>query len=226
MGKRGDGYGSEDHLRRYLSSDRAVFDAAVVKSLGPKSIPVEWLAFPATAAGDREFRGLEFLRGTPDDRVLPAWRAFWPPTGRAQTWDLIGRADRTWLLVEAKATWPEFVTSSCRATGEGLATIKRSLNRVKRELGVNRWFDWTSTYYQHANRLATVWFLRNQGVDARLVEVHFLGDEFPDGTPCPRTKGAWEALIEARRLTLGLAKRNRLSRFEHHVFLKALAPSP
>lgn len=171
--------------------------------------------------GDREFRGLEFLRETEDEQVLDAWGRFWPTTGRSQTWDLVGRTDGAWLLVEAKATWPEFVTTSCRAAPASLKIIKSALGRVRRDLGVNRWFDWTGTYYQHANRLAALWFLRTHGVDARLIGIHFLGDRFPDRTPCPKTKHAWEALIEARRLTMGLPARHRLSRHEHHVYLPA-----
>ena len=42
------------------------------------------------------------------------------------------------------------------------------------------------------------------------------------GTPCPHTRGAWESLIGARRLTTGLLRRHRLSHREHHVFLPTL----
>lgn len=87
--------------------------------------------------------------------------------------------------------------------------IRRALARLKRDLGVHRYFCWTGTYYQYANRLATLWFLQKQRVAVRLVFVYFKGDVFPDGTPCPQTEQDWEALIEARRLTLGLAKEHR-----------------
>jgi hypothetical protein len=220
VGRRGDGYGSEDHLRSYLEFDRSTFDRAIARTLGVRVESLSWLAFPKTPQGDREFQGLEFLRGSDWECVLETWRAFWPTRGRAQTWDLVGRMDDVWLLVEAKASWPEFVTSSCRAKGESLTTIRKSLSQVKRDLGVNRWFDWTASYYQHANRLAALWFLRDQGVAARLVNIHFRGDTFPDGTPCPRTKKAWESLIEARRLTMGLPRRHRLSGFETTSFCR------
>lgn len=88
---------------------------------------------------------------------------------------------------------------------------------------MSRWFRWTATYYQYANRLATLWFLREQGVGARLVSVYFVGDRFPDRTPCPASRAEWLALIEARRLMLGLPTQHALSAFEHHVFLPALS---
>ena len=181
MGRRGDGYGSEDHLRRYLAARREKLDTAVARSIGAKPSSIRWLDFPRTAEGDREFQRLEFLQGTGDGRVLDAWRSFWPTRGRGQTWDLVGRADETWLLVQAKTSWPEFVTSSCGAKGESLTTIRRALGKVKRDANVHRHFDWTGTYYQYANRLAALSFLRDRGVKARLIGIDFLGDQFPDG---------------------------------------------
>lgn len=222
MGRRGDGYGSEDHLRRYLAEQPTTLDKRAATVLGVKAESIEWLDFPTTPTGDREFRALEFLRDTKDAHVLEPWSSFWPTRGKSQTWDLIGRSGGTWLLVEAKASWPEFVTTRCKATGDGLAKINKALRAVKNDLGVNRWFDWTASYYQHANRLAALSFLRQNGVRATLLGVYFTGDRFPDGTPCPGTRREWEALIEARRLTMGLPRRHRLSRYEHHLFLPAL----
>jgi hypothetical protein len=223
MGRRGSGYGSEDHLRVYLSHRRELLNHAVGAALDIDPASLSWLAYPPTKTGDREFRGLEFVKGTPDEQVLRAWKEYWPRTGRAQTWDAVGRAGDTWILVEAKANWPEFVSSPTGATGESLKQISSRLGRLRRELGVHRFFDWTSVYYQHTNRLAALAFLLKQGVDARLVGVYFYGDRFPDDTPCPASKEDWEGLIEARRLTLGLPKQHALSRFEAEVFLPAIA---
>jgi len=82
------------------------------------------------------------------------------------------------------------------------------------------------TYYQHANRLAVLYFLVVEArVAARLVEIFITGDCFPDERPCPQSQAEWEPLIEARRVTLGLPTqhplRERISRF----FLPVL-PNP
>jgi hypothetical protein len=222
MGKRGDGYGSEDHLLRYFSEHRPVLNAAVASELGVPASSVSWLDFPRRTSGEeREFRGVEFLPA--NDLLATAlteWKGFWPQTGRQQTWDAVGRAEDEWLLVEAKANQPEFCSPPTTAKPEGgRPQIERALSRVKRDLGVHRYYTWTGTYYQYANRLAMLWFLRNQGVPARLLFIYFTGDVFPDGTPCPQDRDEWEALIEARRLTLGLPRAHSLSPWEHHLVL-------
>ena len=222
MAKRGDGYGSEDHLRWYLASRPSELNQAVAREIDVDASSVRWLPFIPHGEGDREHRALEFLPQEALLRVRSAWREFWPQRGHKQSWDAIGTAGSEWLLVEAKANWPEFCTPPTTAKGDGLKKIESSLSEVRRQLGVNRWFRWTGTYYQYANRLATLWFLRKHGIDSRLVFIYFVGDRFPDKTPCPASEADWLALIEARRLTLGLPKQHALSEFEHHVFLPVL----
>jgi hypothetical protein len=222
MARRGHGYGSEDHLRRYLSARPDELTRAVATEVGVAPESIRWLPFIPIGEEDREHRALEFLPEQTFLRVRPAWREFWPQRGHQQSWDAVGTAGTDWLLVEAKANWPEFCTPPTTAKGEGLKKIETALGSIKRELGVSRWFCWTGTYYQYANRLATLWFLREQDVGAHLVFVYFIGDRFPDGTPCPSSRAEWLGLIEARRLTLGLPTQHALSAFEHHVFLPAL----
>ena len=223
MGRRGEGYGSEDHLRNYLAQDQRTLDAAVASSFDAPIDSVSWLDYPLAASGrETEYQGLNFL--PPElSRVRAAWRDVWPTRGRQQTWDAVGRLGDAWLLVEAKANHPEFCSPPTTATGAGRAVIERTLGRVKRRLGVHRFFAWTGSYYQYANRLAMLWFLRDHGVDARLVGIYFIGDTFPDATPSPASRRVWEQLIDARRLTLGLPERHYLSEYERHVFLPAWA---
>ncbi len=59
-------------------------------------------------------------------------------------------------------------------------------------------------------------------VPARLLFLHFLGDQFPDARPCPATEGDWRELIEARRLTLGLPRGDGLTGRIHEIFLLVL----
>lgn len=119
-----------------------------------------------------------------------------------------------WFLVEAKANRPEFVAPGSRSEGEPRRQIERSLNRTKRSLGVHRYFSWIDSYFQYANRLTIVDFVREHGIDARLVFVYLVGDCFPDGMPCPASEAEWKRPIEARRLTLGLPRKHRLSTYE------------
>src|SRR4051794_22521794 len=136
MGKRGSGYGSEDHLHRYLDEHRRTLNAAVRSELrGGDRTAVTWLPFPRSSAGtEREFTGLEFLGDSTDPALRAAWREFWPSRGRQQTWDAAALMNGEWLLVEAKANHPEFASPPCTAVGAGRRKIEKALNRVKREL--------------------------------------------------------------------------------------------
>jgi hypothetical protein len=224
MAKRGRGYGSEDHFRRYRSERSSELDRYLVRALSGPDASLEWI-YPTGKAGEREPTGVGFIA---DKRIQEMWRSFWPQRGRAHCWDGVARIIRDgsseWLLIEAKSNVPEFVTPACGAKKEGgLGVITRSLNRLKTSLGVHRFYPWLGTYYQYANRLLMLDFLKERaGVSARLMNVYFTGDVFPDGTECPADEASWRALIEARRLTLGLPKRHRLSERCHEAFVPAL----
>jgi hypothetical protein len=219
MGKRGQGYGSEEHLHR--AREAGELSEVVARQIGLPAAKIDWLRNPelVKGTGEREFEGLEFLPAD-QDAVREAWREFWPTTGKQQTWDAVGIAGGTWLLVEAKANFPEFCGSPTTAKADGRKKIERALHKVKRELGVHRFYAWTGSYYQYANRLAMLWFLRQHGVEARLVFVYFFADRFPDDTPCPQTEEEWNPMFQARRLTLGLPQRHELSPYESHVFVR------
>ena len=93
---------------------------------------------------------------------------------------------------------------------------------MKRALGVHRDISWLGSYYQHANRLAVLWFLREHDQPAMFLDLLFMGDRFPDGRRCPHTKAEWQELLAARRRTLALPKRHPLSAQIHEVFLPVL----
>ena len=118
---------------------------------------------------------------------------------------------------------PEFCTPPCgTANHGGRGQIERALNATKHQLGVHRDFCWLGSFYQHANRLATLHFLSTQGVHAHLVDVLFVGDSFPDQRRCPQNESDWLELLKARQMTLGLPNRHALSGQVHEVFLPAL----
>ncbi len=227
MGRMGKQYGSEWHFLQYRRTSAATLDAGVRVQLGLRSpCGVEWVYPPEGGAPGNEPEGLAFLLESDDPRetkARTAWREFWPQRGSQPCWDGVARLDvggesSTWLLFEAKANVPEFVGSPCKASPASRTTIERALGFAKRRFGVHRHFDWTGSYYQHANRLAVLAFLERHGIRARLVEVLFVGDRFPDGRECPAGAAAWQPMLEARRLTLGLPV-DGLNGFVTHVFL-------
>lgn len=119
------------------------------------------------------------------------------------------------------------MTPPCGASEEGgLKQIEKALSKVKTALGVHRHYPWTGTYYQYANRLAVLLFLNSIAqVPARLLHVYFVGDKFPDGRDCPQTQKAWEVLLMAREVTLGLPEHHALADRCHTCFVPvATAP--
>ena len=56
------------------------------------------------------------------------------------------------------------------------ADLEAAFAQVKKALGVAAHNDWTKDYYQYANRIAHLWWLRGNGVDAHLLFVDFLND--------------------------------------------------
>ncbi len=125
MGKRGEGYGSEDHLATYLRMMPAALDGAIRQRTG-LSAPIEW-QYPTTGIA-REPKGIDFLAGQPD--VQAAWREFWPQTGNQQRWDGVARCGDEWLLLEAKANQLEFCTPPCGAKGDGRKKIEKALSEA------------------------------------------------------------------------------------------------
>ena len=85
---------------------------------------------------------------------------------------------------------------------------------VKADLGIEPEADWTGRYYQYTNRIAHLWWLRRQQVDAHLFLVGFLND--PDMKAVRSAKEWVEAYSEADRV-LSLPKIHRLSEFIHHI---------
>ena len=227
MAKIGYGYGSECHLLRWMGRHRKIFDGKVSGALGRPGEPIEWLDFnfapslewPGKGWPDAELKGLEFLydRGELKSR----WESFWP-TGRGiHNWDSVGwigaRPDRELLLVEAKAHVAE-MESDCGAGPVSIQKIKRAFESVKRGLDANPDADWTKVYYQAANRIATLFFLEQEGIRTRLLFVYFCGDRFP-GKECPASEQEWKPAIEAQRLHLGLEAEHQLSDRIHELFL-------
>lgn len=226
MGQRGTGYGSEDHLRRYMTERRADLDRAVLGAMNNPLASCEWLAFPTRSDGsgnDRELEGMEFLSQA---KSVEAWKQFWPTTGSSQNWDAVGRlvdgSKTEWLLVEAKARARE-LNSACKAVGKGRAIIEKALLETRLHMKITADRSWTDSFYQIANRLASLYFLNQIAKEpARLVFVYFTGDRYPDGSVGPKDQLAWEAIIAEAHEALALPR--HLERV-HDVFLPALTTS-
>ncbi len=171
---------------------------------------------PLAADEFAEYRDGDFIRLT--GMQLPQRRLenFWP--ARGPQWDALARVGAAGaLLVEAKANIPELVSPGTGAEGERLALLERSLAEVKAFLGVAPSISWSGTFYQYANRLAHLYFLREiNRQDAYLAFVYFTGDTDVEG---PATIAEWKAALTVAKSVLGIPKRHGLAKYVAEVFI-------
>lgn len=157
---------------------------------------IDWLS---PAPGDRaEFRDREFLEQIGQVALAGKLADFWP--GRGPQWDGLARCGQKVILVEAKAH-PAEMKSTCAAGPESLPKIRASLEKAKQHFGGKASSDWTQGYYQYANRLAHLHFLRSNGVDAHLVLIYFVNDREMGG---PSSAAGWAPAIAEAHEALGL----------------------
>jgi hypothetical protein len=188
---------------------------------------------------DREYLGVDFL-GHADVAAhfsearlaMTNWLAtFWATKGNTLNWDAIGifrHGNRSGILLfEAKAHTGEL-------SGEGSgATDPDSIVRIDRALAKTRvWVgarpdatDWRrSKYYQHANRLAALGFLRGEldgyddwKTDTKLLTIYMCGDKHLGvrrgdnlgGDFCPVSHAGWELAVGRMYDELGIAGMNK-----------------
>jgi hypothetical protein len=127
-------------------------------------------------------------------------------------WDALGcTSDGGVLLMEAKAHVGELV-SRCEAVAPAsLAKIEAAFDTTREALGATKSDEWMTRYYQYANRLAHLHFLRAHGVNAQLVLVCFVGDS---DMPGPNSRADFEHGVSEVRRSLGIPEDQRSS----HVF--------
>jgi hypothetical protein len=139
---------------------------------------------------------------------------FWP--ARGPVWDALAVGPNGMrILVEAKAHIPEIAAGGTGASASSKEVINAAFDQVKQALKVDKDADWTGPLYQHANRLAHLWWLRQQGEDAHLVFLYFVNADDVGG---PATVERWKGAIELEEKVLGVGKRHALRKYVHHVF--------
>lgn len=177
-----------------------------------------------------EWRGVGFLE---DERpaVVAAYRDFWTQSGTLPNWDAAGMRSTEggdeWLLVEAKAHLGE-LRQSCLAKPAALGgtreLIEERLDEVKAALGVRTDNSWLDPYYQFANRIATLWFLHEQGVAARLLHICFTGDEaFADAA---LSANEWGSALAEMDAWMGRPFEHPIEERIHSLVLTVREPEP
>ena len=156
---------------------------------------------------------------------------FWPAGG--PVWDAAGivggGGDRGFgvVLIEAKAHAAELLSPRMKPSSYAVDEQRRAaVDEAKLAYGVDPSVSWTLTYYQLANRLAFLYYLRmRRKQQAWLVNLYFYGDSFPSGgkdVVGPTDPSGWyEPISEAKR-ALGLGVDHPLRDYVTDVFLPAV----
>jgi hypothetical protein len=186
-------------------------DAAIAEELQlPPSDTIQWRS-PLAPDDYAEYRDESFLRLLGLERLDAELASFWPKQG--PQWDgLAQTSDGKVLLIEAKAHIPELV-STCAAGIESRVLIEQSLEKAKRHYGAREAADWTTGFYQYANRLAHLQFLTEHGVDAHLIFVYFLND--PDMGRASLAE--WAKALDDCHDRLGLVREHSIPRV-HSIY--------
>ena len=195
--------GSQRWLQVAVNRCPEVLDRAISGTgrFAPDEV-LEWVS-PLEDDAFREYRDQEFLDRlgvTLDSQPLGD---FWPRRG--PRWDGLARTSGgRCVLVEAKANLPEFNSDPSRASPASLRRIQATFAETKAFLKVRVETDWSRRFYQYANRIAHLYFLREVNkVDAVLVFLYFVGDDTRPGVQ-PVSREGWEATISLANEHLGL----------------------
>lgn len=214
VAKSGNSHGSLKHLQVLVNS----FPSLLANELHSVSADIDLANWKSPLKEDdyAEYSDSSFIRilGLEGKLVVPL-KDFWPNGG--PNWDALGVTKNGVILVEAKAHLSE-ITSSCGATSDSsIQKIISSLNEVKESLGIKNRSNWMKDYYQYANRIAHLYYLRTLNmIDAHLVFIYFINDMAMNG---PKNIAEWEVKIQEVERQLGLPETFELQKYIHNVFI-------
>jgi hypothetical protein len=214
--------GSQRLLQLAVHAQSPALNLPLVSAMGlPEATQVRWKS-PLQSEGFKEYHDDEVF-GALEISPPPAMHDLWPRRG--PRWDGLAVIDtaqgppagKQVVLVEAKAHLTELISGGTRALEPAATLIRASLQGVRDRLAPGSDADWSSRYYQYANRLAHLCFLRDRGVDAHLAFVYFFN---APGMRGPTSAGGWQAAIETVEKHLGLGDHG-LRPYVHKLFIDA-----
>ena len=208
--------GSQMNLQVWVNRRQPQISAAIMVALGivDPGAHLQWESplekpDPGRQKGFSEYRDGAFLRALGLEDHHASLKKFWPKGG--PVWDGLARIVRPgsdaigYVLVEAKSYPGEVFGGGCKAIegSRSHETIAESLAATSLWLGLSAAPEsWMGKLYQSANRIAHVYFLREQlGLEAYMVNVCFTGDPHRNYAT---TAAQWDTAKRDFRVQLGL----------------------
>jgi hypothetical protein len=173
---------------------------------------ISWSS-PLIADDFAEYRDESFLEKIGATDLARDLSRFGP--NRGPQWDALAVSGGDILLVEAKAHIQEMLSSPTQAGLESRKTIQRALKETAQFMRAKPIAPWTDAFYQLANRLAHLYFLRKHNRKAWLVLVNFVGDSDMGG---PASAAEWQAAYKVAWHVLGIPDQNPLQRYVMHIY--------
>lgn len=163
---------------------------------------IVWLS-PLEKDDFAEYRNSAFLQRIGLSGLTEELRQFWPKNG--PQWDALGKTldEEAFILIEAKANVPELITTCGAKAKKSFDTISDRLAETQRWLNCQKsLLDWKYGFYQYANRLTHLYFLRKKSQkEAYLVFLYFVADL----THIPTSHDAWNSALELQKKLMGLS---------------------
>jgi hypothetical protein len=216
---RGDAARSQRWIQVATNDAGTLLSERVAEAFGwsPGDLTITWVS-PRRGDDYAEYSDADFLRVLELSKHTERLADYWPDGG--PHWDALGRTQGgRVVLVEAKAYIAELLSGGSNAGVRSLDRIHRAMIETRINLDVGNENDWDGAFFQAANRLAHLRFLREVcEEDAYLVYVCFVNA--PD---VPRSAGEdeWRGALELVDAYLGTTH-HRLKRFKAAVFIDPL----
>ena len=191
---------SEHWLRVAVNQRTDLLDGLVERAFRlPADDRIEWLS-PVELDGFCEYYDESFLERLREPMRSPL-SEFWPASG--PRWDGLARTGSgKIILVEAKAYVEEAVDFRSKAGEASRKRISAALAATKQAFRAAPVAHWEEPFYQYANRLAHLYYLRTLNrSNAYLLFICFANA--PD-VPNPTTVEEWHGAIRIIERSLGL----------------------
>jgi len=206
--------GSQKWIQKLINEQPEHLNSQIRIELNlPRDEHIQWLS-PLKDDDYSEYRDQEFLDLLGVKLKEKPLADFWPKRG--PQWDALGKSSSgKLLLVEAKSHIRELISTMQAKDHDSARKIRKSLQETKRFLGSKAEFDWSCGFYQYVNRLAHLYLLRENRLQAHLLFVYFINDLEMKGST---TIHEWKGAIELLHSCLGI-RRHKLQNFVADLFI-------
>lgn len=210
--------GSQFHLQNLVNKNPDLLNEQILEASGTLkdqiSGAIKWVS-PLAKENYLEYQDEKFLEAIGCSQLKVKLSEFWPKGG--PVWDALATIpDRgTYFLCEAKANIPELISETNAKAEQSIKLIQKSLESTQNFLKSKPLINWTKGFYQYANRIAHLYYLRALNkAEAYLVFIYFCNDY----THIPTSRKEWEGAQILLKTLLGL-KQNKFQEYTIDLYV-------